>query len=134
MRCAQDPDLVIRMLDRHFIDGDETVFTFDASADGLHARVRDVTVAIWDRDGDLAAFLQGLADDFRGWPGQRTWQSSQLDLRAVHHSGGHVELTWTLRPWSPQQASWETSITTWAEAGQQLTGLAADVHAFLARP
>lgn len=57
-----------------------------------------------------------------------------LKLAAIFHSGGHVELRWTLRPWGSWQESWEASVTTWLEAGQQMTMLAADVHAFLARP
>ncbi|WP_405149811.1 DUF6228 family protein [Sphaerisporangium sp. NBC_01403] len=54
-------------------------------------------------------------------------------LRATFHSGGHVELTWTLRRWSSRQDSWEASITTWLDAGEQLTTLAADVRAYLHR-
>ncbi|MFC6073432.1 DUF6228 family protein [Microbispora bryophytorum] len=133
VRCSQDVDLLIRLSNRQFIDSDETVFSIEAMADGLRVAIPDVTVAIWDGAGDLAAFLQQLADDFRGWPGKRVWHTNQLTLEAGFHSGGHVELTWKLRPWSSQQAAWETSITTWIEGGQQLTALASDVQTFLAR-
>jgi hypothetical protein len=36
-----------------------------------------------------------------------------------------------LRPWVSRHESWEASVTTWLEAGQQMKGLAADVRAFL---
>jgi hypothetical protein len=103
-------------------------------ANGLRAAVRDVTIAIWDRTGDLPGFLQQLADDFRGWPGKRTWRNNQLTIDATFRSGGHVELKWKLRPWTSQQAAWEASVTTWIEGGQQLAALASDVRAFLALP
>ncbi|MCP2342204.1 hypothetical protein FHU30_007596 [Actinomadura rupiterrae] len=54
-------------------------------------------------------------------------------LQAVFQSGGRIELTWKLRAWAAQQAAWEASVTTWIEGGQQLTALASDVEAFLAR-
>ncbi|MFL6145140.1 MAG: DUF6228 family protein [Labedaea sp.] len=80
---------------------------------------------VWD--DDLTRFLEGLADDFRGWDGERVWSVNHLALRAVFHSRGHVSLTSTLRPWISRD-TWEASITTWQEAGEQMTGLAADVH------
>ncbi|MGJ6963986.1 DUF6228 family protein [Streptosporangium sp. G11] len=134
VRCSQDPDLVVRLTGREFVDSDETAFTIEAQADGLRATIPGATVAIWDGAGDMASFLRTLADDFRGWTGERTWHTNQLTLVAVFHSGGHVELTWTLRPWSSHQAAWEASITTWIEGGQQMTSLAADIRAFFARP
>lgn len=108
IRSQEDPDVSVRLLDRQFIDEDETVFTIDAHADGLHARIRDVTVAVWDREY-LPDFPDGLVADFRGWTGERTWDTHCLRLRAAFHSGGHVELTWTLRPWASSRSSWETS-------------------------
>jgi hypothetical protein len=132
IRSQEDADVSVRLLDRHFIDEDETVFTIEAHADGLHACIRDVSVAVWDREY-LSTFLQDLAADFRGWAGERSWSTSHLALRAVFHSGGHVELTWILRPWSSGKDVWEASLTTWVEGGEQLTALAADVGTFLSR-
>lgn len=74
--------MAIRLSGRR-IDDDETVFSVEATADGL---------------------------------------------------GGHVELGWSMRPGLGMEATWEVSATTWIEAGQQLTTLASDVRAFLARP
>jgi hypothetical protein len=102
-----------------------------AQADGLNARVDGGEVRVWD--DDLARFLEELADDFRGWDDERVWSVNHLALRAVFHSRGHVSLTWTLRPWVSRD-TWEASITTWQEAGEQMAALAADVRHFLLRP
>lgn len=133
IRSQQAPDVVVRLLDREFVDEYEIVFTIDARADGLHTRIRDVTVAVWDPEY-LPDFLDGLAADFRGWTGERSWVTNHLMLRAAFHSGGHVQLTWILRTWGSRQDSWEASITTWVEGGEQLTALAADIRDFLTRP
>lgn len=133
IHSQRDPDVSVRLLNRQVVDEHETVFTIDAHADGLHARIRDVTVAVWDSEY-LPTFLAGLAADFRGWTGERSWETNHLRLRASFHSGGHVELTWLLRSWSSCHDSWHASVTTWVEGGEQLTALAADVGHFLARP
>jgi hypothetical protein len=133
VRSQKAPDVSVRLVDPQFVDEHETVFIVDAHADGLHARVRDMTVRVWDREY-LPDFLDGLAADFRGWTGERSWGTDQLTLRASFHSGGHVELTWILRPWAPHQNQWEASVITWVEGGEQLTAPAADVRDLLARP
>jgi hypothetical protein len=69
-----------------------------------------------------------------GWSGSRSWATNHLKLTAAFHSRGHVELRWTLRPRVSRQDSWEASVTTWLEAGQQMTMLTADIRAFLTRP
>lgn len=133
VRSEQDPDVRVRLHDRQFTDEHETAFAVDLHAGGLDAHYRDVIVAAWDPD-DLSDFIDGLAADFRGWSGSRSWTINHLKLTAAFHSRGHVELRWTLRPWVSRQDSWEASVTTWLEAGQQMTELAADIRAFLRRP
>ncbi|WP_236789384.1 DUF6228 family protein [Amycolatopsis sp. GM8] len=128
VRCQKDPSVVIRLVDQRFPDQYGVAFSVIAKADGLNARVDGGEVWVWD--DDLARFLQGLADDFRGWDGERVWSVNHLALRAVFHSRGHVSLTWTLRPWISRD-TWEASITTWQEAGEQMATLAADVRDFL---
>ncbi|MEV4218034.1 DUF6228 family protein [Nonomuraea sp. NPDC049725] len=134
VRCSQDPSLTVHLTGRQFVDAYETSFTIEAQADGLLARVPDAIVSVWDRDGDIPGFLQALVDDFRGWTGERTWHTNQLTLTAAFHSGGHIALTWTLRPQGLTLPEWEASVTTWIEAGQHLTSLAADLRAFFTRP
>ncbi|MVO88582.1 hypothetical protein GPA10_28430 [Streptomyces sp. p1417] len=52
------------------------------------------TARTWDGDR-LDGFIGSLAEDFRGWEGQRTWHSLSYDLTlaAEHRAGGHVHLT-----------------------------------------
>ncbi|MEU9646840.1 DUF6228 family protein [Streptomyces sp. NPDC048188] len=98
----------------------------------MAARVNEVVAWIWD--SDLVPFLEELAADYRGWDGERSWQTNDRDLAvsAVFRSGGHVGLTWTSRPWPKAAGGWSASVTTWLEAGEQMASLAADVRRFLA--
>jgi hypothetical protein len=132
IRC-QDSDCAVRFYDRWRPDEDGVHYAIEASAPGLTARIDEAVAGIWGPD--LAAFLDELAGDFRGWPGERTWHSLDRDLtiNAVFRSGGHVGLTWTLRPWPGKYGGWSASVTTWQEAGEQMTALASDIRAFLHR-
>ncbi|AEM84092.1 DUF6228 family protein [Streptomyces violaceusniger] len=129
---SQDNQAVrVRFCDRFRPDEDCVHYAIEACALGLHARVDEVVAWIWD--ADLAPFLEELARDFRGWDGERVWQNNDHDLtlRAVFRSGGHVGLTWTLRPWPTAAGGWEGSVTTWLEAGEQMSALATDLRHFL---
>lgn len=130
IRCLEDPAVSVRLHDRFFPDEYGIGFSIEARADGLHASVGPVEVWVWD-DADLPGFLAGLAEDFRGWSGERAWQTNHLAVQAVFHSRGHVALTWTLRPWVSRSDSWQASVTTWIEAGAQMSTLAEDLHTFL---
>ena len=47
---------------------------------------------------DLADFFRAMADDWRGWPEVRTWESLEGDLRMeARHQYGHVRLTVTVK-------------------------------------
>jgi len=132
IRCP-DTDAVVRLYDRWQYDGDSVHYAIEASAPGLSARLDEAVAAIWQPSPDLPAFLDSLAQDFHGWPGERRWQSLENDLAisAVFRAGGHVGLTWTLRPWPARLGGWSASVTTWLEGGEQMTALAAEVKAFL---
>jgi hypothetical protein len=131
VRCQDDRDVHVRLCDLFVQDEDCVHYAIEAGAPGLNARLDGV--AAWNWNGDLAPFLEGLARDFRGWQGERVWQTNDRDLtlRAVFRSGGHVGLTWTLRPWRTPVDSWDASVTTWLEAGEQMSALAADVRQLL---
>nr|WSX54140.1 DUF6228 family protein [Streptomyces sp. NBC_00974] len=43
---------------------------------GLTARANEVVAWIWD--SDLAPFLLGLASDYRGWDGERSWETTDF--------------------------------------------------------
>jgi Family of unknown function (DUF6228) len=94
VRSGQDPAVRVLLHDRQFIDQDLTAFAIDLRAGGLAAHHRDVIVAVSDPEG-LSDFADGLAADFRGWSGSRSWAADHLKLTASFHSGGHVELRWT---------------------------------------
>ncbi|WEH29384.1 DUF6228 family protein [Streptomyces sp. AM 3-1-1] len=131
--CCQDNASVgVTFCDRFSFDADSVHYAVELRALGLTARVNEVVAWIWD--SDLTAFLEELAADYRGWDGERSWQTNDHDLTvsAVFRSGGHVGLTWALRPWPQAAGGWGASVTTWLEAGEQMISLAADVRAFLA--
>ncbi|MER5402584.1 DUF6228 family protein [Streptomyces sp. NPDC002599] len=131
IRCSINRAVAVRLFDPVREDPDCLHYTVEADAPGLKARVDGVAAWIWD--ADLAPFLAQLAADFRGWDGERVWQTNDRDLMvaATFRSGGHVALTWTLRPWRGPTDSWEASITTWLEAGEQMAALASEVHQLL---
>lgn len=101
-------------------------------ADGLRARFDGVLFSPWERD-DLVDFLDELVADFRGWTGRRTWKTNNLTLEAGFSSGGHIQLDWTLLP-ELLSPSWRVTVTTWIEAGEQMSALATDARVFLTPP
>ncbi|MEV6979406.1 DUF6228 family protein [Kitasatospora sp. NPDC093806] len=131
IRCRDNPAVGVRFCDPSRPDGDRVQYAVEASAPGLAVRVDGVVA--WNWGAELAPFLEELAADFRGWSGQRVWQTSNRDLTvtAVFRSGGNIGLTWTLHPWRSAAGGWEASVTTWFEAGEQMSALAVDVHRFL---
>lgn len=130
IRCQEDPTTYVRIYDPYVIDSDGTAFSIEAHADGLHAHISPIEVWV-GYDTGLATFLAGLAEDFRGWDGERAWHTNHLTVRAVHHSRGHVALTWTLRHRLTRAGSWRVSLTMWQEAGAQMSRLADEMHGLL---
>jgi hypothetical protein len=132
VRCQDNASVGVTFRDRIGLDADAVHYAVELRAQGLTARVDEVVA--WIRADDLARFLEGLAADYRGWDGARSWQTDDRDLAvsAVFRSGGYVGLTWTVRPWPKAAGGWSSSVTTWLEAGEQLASLAADIRYFLA--
>jgi hypothetical protein len=119
----------IRLFDWSRTDEFEVVFAVEAVDDGLRARIGAVTVSAWDGAGYLTEFFDGLARDFRGWEGERSWVNNELVVAATFGSGGHVYLSWTLRA-DVFSSGWECTVTTVIDAGEELTTVAADVQEF----
>lgn len=132
IRCRDNASVGVAFCDRFSFDADSVHYAVELRAPGLTARVNEVVA--WIRDSDLPSFLEALAADYRGWDGERSWQTNDRDLTvsAVFRAGGHVGLTWALRPWPQAAGGWGASVTTWLEAGEQTASLAADVRQFLA--
>ena len=102
-----------------------------AAARGMRAELHNV--ACYD-NWHIADFVEGLAADFSGWGGTRSWHSPDHDLAvtAVHTSGGHVRMTWTLRPWRQSATGgWSATIETTVAAGEQMRALAGELYRFL---
>ncbi|MEV0963884.1 DUF6228 family protein [Streptomyces sp. NPDC049910] len=130
IRCQDSASVGVTFCDRFSFDADSVHYAVELRGPGLTARANDVVARIWD--SGLAPFPEELAADYRGWDGERSWQTNDRDLAvsAVFRSGGHVGLTWTLRPWPQVAGGWGASVTTWLEAGEQTASLAADIRHF----
>ena len=50
---------------------------------------------------DLVKFFRGLASDWRGWQGERSYESLDHDLRLAAAHDGHVQLAVRLREVRP---------------------------------
>ncbi|MFD5783186.1 DUF6228 family protein [Streptomyces sp. NPDC126933] len=133
IRCQDNTSVAVTFCDRFSFDADSVHYAVELQAPGMTARTNEVVAWIWDND--MVPFLEELAADFRGWDGERRWQTNdrELTVSAVFRTGGHVGLTWTLRPWPKSAGGWSASMTTWLEAGEQMASLAADARQFLAR-
>lgn len=123
--------MAVTFLDRFRYDQDIVDHSVEVRARGLTARVDGVVP--WTGEDGLVPYLEGLAADFRGWEGERTWRSPDRDLAvsAVFRSGGHMGLTWILRSQGDTADDWAVSVTTWLEGGEQMTSLVAALRHFL---
>lgn len=129
IRSDENPAAKVRLHDCRLLGQYETTFAVDLQSDGLYARIGEVSVSPWDAEGPDR--LHGRTGGRLPRLGRhRSWAVNHLKLTAAFHSGGHVELCWTIRPWITRP-DWEASLTTWIEGGQQMTELAAAVSAFL---
>lgn len=77
----------------------------------------------------LDEYWADIAENWRGWQGEKTWRSLESDLgfAAVSDRAGHVTLKVTLEYGTPWK--WQTQVLLAIEAGQ-LDGIAATVGAF----
>ncbi|MEV5283022.1 DUF6228 family protein [Streptomyces sp. NPDC051994] len=91
----------------------------------------ETLVRTWD-GGGLDSFFSSLAEDFRGWEGERTRHSLEyhLTLSAEQRSGGYVHLTWGIHDRLPAE-EWNFEVTTVHAAGEDMHRLAAELHALL---
>ncbi|SCL64246.1 hypothetical protein GA0070604_5161 [Micromonospora eburnea] len=87
------------------------------------------------QEPDLVDFFQQLADDWRGWDGERSWRSLDATMRitAQHDGKGHVTLGGTLHQDSYSPDGWLARVFITVEAGEQMTSLVADLRAHFGR-
>jgi hypothetical protein len=75
---------------------------------------------------DLVGFLQTMADDWRGWPGARTYPSMEHDLILVAKHAGHIVIDVHLRQTSKEHG-WNAHAVLLVDPGEQMTAIARDV-------
>ncbi|GAB3146511.1 hypothetical protein GCM10027258_38320 [Amycolatopsis stemonae] len=129
LRCERNPSVSVRFAERHAAADRRMFFVVAAQAPNLDARVEGVTNFVAGRG--LVRFLGSL--DFRGSQGERRWVNADRDLEvsAKFESGGHVALTWTLRPWRSAHGGWDVKVVTRLEAGAAKDDLVAELDVFL---
>jgi hypothetical protein len=69
--------------------------------------------------GGLAEYFEGLAVDWRGWSGERRWESLEGDVQllAVHDGLGTITLRASLRTEAFAQHRWTASAELLLDAG-----------------
>ncbi|SEG49223.1 hypothetical protein SAMN04489712_105521 [Thermomonospora echinospora] len=82
---------------------------------------------------NLQDFLLGLAKDWRGWPGVRSWTSmdGEMTLEAGHDGRAYVSIAVTLRDCPHDPGGWSARIVLSLEAGEELRRLADTAERFL---
>ena len=80
---------------------------------------------------DLVLFFQRLAADWRGWEGERSYESLEKDPRLSATHDGHVRLVVQLAQTSTPDG-WSVSGVLRLEPGEEMTRVASDVAALLA--
>jgi uncharacterized protein DUF6228 len=109
---------------------DMVEYTVRLSGSGLTA---EALVLSLDTAGHgLPAFIEELAEGFRGWDGVRAWENADHDLgvEATWRTRGHVDLRWWITPRFNDK--WMASIIVEVEAGAEMSALARDLSAFFA--
>jgi Family of unknown function (DUF6228) len=76
--------------------------------------------------GDLADFIAGLADSWRGWDGVRVWRSVESSLHIAATHDGHVQLVIELR--DDPNSTWSASASITIEPGEELSRAAAGLR------
>ena len=115
---SDDTDDVAR-LSYHPADEDFGTLAVEVRAGGL---AYDESVLVYRGDG-LQEFFEGLAADWRGWDGTRTWDSIEhgMTIEATHR-GSRVELLLVIRrdPTHPETAL-EVRLPLFVEPGESLS-------------
>jgi len=115
---SDDSDAIVR-LSYHPVDQDFGTLAVEVRAGGL---AYEESVLIYQGDG-LESFFGGLATDWRGWNGTRTWDSIEhgMTIEATHR-GHRVELLFVVRrdPTRPEPGL-EIRLPLFVEPGESLS-------------
>lgn len=81
---------------------------------------------------DLVLFFEEIEREWRGWNGDRTWESLEGDLRIeARHAHGHVQLRVTLRHLVPDwgRSGWSATADLTVDPGEELSQIVRDLRA-----
>jgi hypothetical protein len=97
---------------------------------GLTAELPRVTANYAVVFQDLIDFLSGMARDWRGWNGERVYESLEGELRLIGSYNRHVKIVATLRQ-STVEDGWSATGTFTVDPGEQMSKVASDVSELL---
>jgi hypothetical protein len=126
------PTAVFRSVSREESDDPyaSSSFVVELCSDGLNS-TRSVFMLSLDWDA-LASLFSDLANGWRGWEGEKSWESIEHDLTitAVSDSLGHCLLTFTLRDGA--NYTWKTVVGGFKiDAGEDMAAVARDMRAWV---
>ena len=95
-------------------------FDVTLSAAGLRASTRIYNVYYHGGVSDLPAFLQDVAMNWRGWPGEKCWKSVEYDLKLTCTSQplGHINIVVELHSHVADPFNWDARHTLAVESWQ----------------
>jgi len=116
--------------DPYLAADDMVEYTVRLSGNGLTAE--ELVLSLNTAGSGLPAFIEHLAEDFRGWDGIRTWENVDHDLcvEATWTTRGYVDLRWWITP--SIYDKWRASVVVEVEAGAEMSALARELSAFFA--
>lgn len=90
------------------------------------------TNRVWSHGGfaDLLRFFEGMADDWRGWDGERSYESLEGDLRLSARHDGHMRLVVELREWTGP-TGWTARADLILDPGEEATQTASSLRSLL---
>lgn len=81
----------------------------------------------------LTGFFVDMEQYWRGWEGERRFESVESDLiMSARHDGRHIELVVSLNPDHYPGPGWKCDVAILVEPGEQLTHFVRDLREFLA--
>ena len=117
------------------VHGDDTEIWWCAArlaVPGLTAELPRISAHYAVMFQDLIDFFADLARHWRGWRGERVYESLEGELRLIATYDRHVQITATLRQ-STVENGWSATGTFTVEPGEQMSAIASDVQALLGR-
>jgi uncharacterized protein DUF6228 len=110
-------------------DGIATIIVAGLDGPGLSASV----AACDDRYGQFAVFFEALADSWRGWEGERTFNSLEGEFEVAARHDGHVRLAIRLRR-VDGPSLWTVHAEVTVDPGEDIAAAARDVRTLIFEP